>query len=659
MMNVYVFEKGSVSPIPNSDTWNKDELFNLIYVATDAHAHRLFSETKPDVIYTVGTDSDVFPILNQMPLFIRKRWLHATTKDEIETYKIRNCFKETLKEKLGPRISVFVTAFESEDRITRAYHSLRAQTCTEWEMVIMDDSKTNKTWDMQLRRLRHLDCRVRAFRAHHNDGFIGSVKRDVASMCRGEFLVELDHDDELLPTTLQDLITAFETDPLVGMVGSDCIELYEHDLANWDYGSFYGFGFHSYYKEWYDNRWVHVARNGALNQYTLRHIIGVLNHVRAWRASVYYELGGHDWNLNVVDDYELILRTFVSKYRIARLPKFLYKQYRNRERSNFTIVRNAYIQKLVAFVKELYNDRIHRKLVEFGMEDTMYEKKGEISGPSQNAYYNWKHDPTADLVLDPNPNRVSIIIPTYKRGDGLLKRAIDSVFAQTFQDWVIYIIGDKCPILDNVMKKKKWAHSDRIRWWNLSENSGAGGARPRNYALKQLVTTNYVAYLDDDNEWKPNHLQSLYSALTAKPSTMFAFSSFFVEKENIKILCSLPRLYRIDTSCLLHKTELLQRYGYWRTHVEVGYAHDWELVSRWVKNQEEWVATKLFTLNYNNANQDMTWIARAYDDQHDVPTELEKPESETATKIIVREDLFDKVIEEEPFSITTYPLLTN
>ncbi len=652
MIHVYVFEKGSVTPIPNSDTWAKDELFKLIYVANDNQAHRLFSEIRPDVILTVGSTCDVFPILLSMPLFIRSRWLHTGTKNEIEPWKIRNCFKEALKQKLGPRISVFMTAFESEDRITRAYHSLKAQTCTEWELVIIDDSKTNKTWDTQIRRLRHLDCRVRAFRGHLNDGFIGSVKRDVAMMCRGEFLVEMDHDDEILPSTLEDLIHAFETDPTVGMVGSDCIELFEKDLANWDYGPFYGFGFHAYYKEWYDNHWVHVARNGPLNQYTLRHIIGVLNHVRAWRATTYRELGGHDWNLNVVDDYELILKTFVSKYKIARLPKFLYKQYRTRNQSNFTIIRNAYIQKLVPLVKDQYDDRIHAKLLELGMEDNMYQK--DISGPSQNAYYSWKHDPTADLVLDPNPDRVSIIIPTFKRGNDLLKRAVQSIFAQTFQNWIIYIIGDKCPVLDEVMKKKKWAHSERIRWWNLSENSGAGGARPRNYALKQLVTSNYVAYLDDDNKWEPNHLQSLYGALTAKPSTMFAFSSFFVEQENIRVLCSEPRLYRIDTSCLLHKTSLLHTYGYWRPHAEVGYAHDWELVARWVKNNEEWVATKQFTLNYNNANQDMRGILAAYDDQKDVCSIEQQDIKEAKTN--EEEDLFDKVIEEEPESITRYHL---
>src|SRR6185369_13409754 len=72
---------------------------------------------------------------------------------------------------------------------------------------------------------------------------------------------------------------------------------------------------------------------------------------------------------------------------------------------------------------------------------------------------------------------------------------------------------------------------------------------------------------------------------------------------------------RIDTSCLLHETSLFSKYGYWRTHKEVGYAHDWEIVSRWVQGNEPWVATELVTLEYNNANQDMKAIRDFYNDQ--------------------------------------------
>lgn len=677
-MNVYVFEKGSVSPVLNSDEWAAKECVKFIYVSSDVQANKLFGETKPDVIFTVGASFQVFPVLGKMPLHIRLRWLHVSNKTEIEAWKIKNCFKSCFEQKVGPRISVFSSAFESGDRIMRPFHSLQAQTNSDWEWIILDDSKTSDTWNKQLKRISEMDCRVRLFRGKYNDGFIGSVKRDVAMMCRGEFLVELDHDDELLPTALPDIIHAFESDAKVGFVGSDCLELHEHTLKNFDYGGYYGFGFHAYYKQWYDNRWVHVARNGPLNEYTLRHIIGVLNHVRAFRRSCYVALGGHDWNLSVADDYELILRIFLSdEWKIGRLPKFLYKQYRNEGGNNFTFIRNKYIQNLVDLVVIKYDDAIHEKLVSLGMPDSQHKQK--ITAPGKNAYYNWGYDATADLILDPNPNAISIVIPTFKRA-GQLMKAMRSVLGQTFTNWVLYVIGDKCPVLDSVMKKS-WTHDPRIRWWNLHENSGEG-SRPRNYALKQLVTTDLVCYLDDDNSWEANHVESLYKALTVNNTNnaTFAFSSFYCEEENLRILCSKPVKYRIDTSCIMHKMSLFKKSGYWRSIKEWGYAIDFDLVQRFLQTGEPWVATKLFTVAYCNWQQNLTFIKNTYPDQAEIDdmrlppivkkAEVKEEEEEqettaeitdgTANLIVSTNDndttVFEKVIAESPVSVTRYKL---
>jgi hypothetical protein len=60
-----------------------------------------------------------------------------------------------------------------------------------------------------------------------------------------------------------------------------------------------------------------------------------------------------------------------------------------------------------------------------------------------------------------------------------------------------------------------------------------------------------------------------------------------------------PRLYGVDTSCLVHRRHLISRHGWWKTHSEVGYAHDWELVKRWVDGGEKWAASRKPTLAYN------------------------------------------------------------
>ena len=59
----------------------------------------------------------------------------------------------------------------------------------------------------------------------------------------------------------------------------------------------------------------------------------------------------------------------------------------------------------------------------------------------------------------------------------------------------------------------QFANDPRVRWWNLEHNGNDSGATPRNYALKMMVRTELVAYLDDDNYWEPDHLKTLFEVL--------------------------------------------------------------------------------------------------------------------------------------------------
>ena len=137
--------------------------------------------------------------------------------------------------------------------------------------------------------------------------------------------------------------------------------------------------------------------------------------------------------------------------------------------------------------------------------------------------------------------------------------------------------------------------TEKIIWWNLYKNYNDGGTTPKNYALRMCLRTELVTYLDDDNYYEPNHLESLYNLFKNNDKIQYAFSSMVMGEYKIK--CKEPKLYRIDTSCIMHKKDLLDKYGYWRTHKDVGYAHDFELVSRW--SNEKYDSTGEFTMIYN------------------------------------------------------------
>ncbi|ASA78486.1 glycosyltransferase [Thermococcus sp. 5-4] len=96
---------------------------------------------------------------------------------------------------------------------------------------------------------------------------------------------------------------------------------------------------------------------------------------------------------------------------------------------------------------------------------------------------------------------VSVIIPTYNRAN-LLKRAIESVISQRFEDFELIVVDDASP--DNTPEIVESINDTRIRYIRLKENSG--GPVARNTGIKK-ARGKFIALLDDDDEWLPNRLE--------------------------------------------------------------------------------------------------------------------------------------------------------
>jgi glycosyltransferase involved in cell wall biosynthesis len=185
------------------------------------------------------------------------------------------------------------------------------------------------------------------------------------------------------------------------------------------------------------------------------------------------------------------------------------------------------------------------------------------------------------IVLGP---KISVIVPTYKRKE-LLRKAVDSILAQDYLAKEVVVIGDNCP---------EFADIPGCVCLNLPSNHGAGGAVPRNYGIMSSGSK-WIAYLDDDNQWKSNHLSSLYLA-AAQSEANFAASS--MEVDGKVLICDKPEFGKIDTSEVLHRKELV-RSGWWRNRDEDGYAHDWSFIKRLLDGGAKHVCTLLPTVIYN------------------------------------------------------------
>jgi glycosyltransferase involved in cell wall biosynthesis len=98
---------------------------------------------------------------------------------------------------------------------------------------------------------------------------------------------------------------------------------------------------------------------------------------------------------------------------------------------------------------------------------------------------------------------VSIIIPTHNRLE-MLKRALESISNQTYQDLEIIVISDGS--IDGTNDYCRTIKDDRFRFLEHKISKGASAAR--NSGI-HIAEGNYIAFLDDDDEWLPVHLELL------------------------------------------------------------------------------------------------------------------------------------------------------
>ena len=119
--------------------------------------------------------------------------------------------------------------------------------------------------------------------------------------------------------------------------------------------------------------------------------------------------------------------------------------------------------------------------------------------------------------------RVSIVTSTYNRS-ALLRRAIDSVRAQRDGiDWEMCIVGDCTP--DDSADVVASYGDDRLRFYNLPEKSPprAHGALAKNWGVFHMARAPWIAYLDDDDEYDPDFLRTMFAAVDAHPGTQVAY----------------------------------------------------------------------------------------------------------------------------------------
>ncbi|MER5636116.1 glycosyltransferase family A protein [Kitasatospora sp. NPDC002227] len=175
---------------------------------------------------------------------------------------------------------------------------------------------------------------------------------------------------------------------------------------------------------------------------------------------------------------------------------------------------------------------------------------------------------------------VATVIPTYRRPEGL-RRAVASALAQTVGDQLVIVVDDGAGLPELPEDKRLVAVS-------LSRNSAVAGV-VRNVGIR-LTRSRYVAFLDDDNEWEPDHLAQALAALEAPggPDAVYtALRRAHPDGTELDVL-SVPFDRRhaaeegfLDTNAVVARRTGGLYFSRLRRTPEVVPREDWELVFRY------------------------------------------------------------------------------
>lgn len=206
--------------------------------------------------------------------------------------------------------------------------------------------------------------------------------------------------------------------------------------------------------------------------------------------------------------------------------------------------------------------------------------------------------------------KVSVVIPTYNRAR-LLKRAIQSVLEQTYQDFEIIVVDDGST--DNTEEIVRSFGDGRVRYIRYKENKGEAAAR--NTGIK-AAKGKYIASQDSDDEWLPEKLEKQMKTFqNASPKVGVVYTGFWklqgdkkiyipssaIAQKEGNIYNSLLEINFIGTPTTLIRKECFERVGMFNEILRDFV--DWEMWLRISKHYHfEYIKESLVNVYYGCGN---------------------------------------------------------
>ena len=372
------------------------------------------------------------------------------------------------------RVSAIVSTYNSEAFIKGCIEDLEAQTISDKiEIIVIDSCSEQNEKDIVL-QLQAKYGNILYLRTPQRESIYKSWNRGI-QMASGKYLTNANTDDRHRADALERLADTLDAHTNYGVVYADSY-ITEEKNATFDIATVSG-----------RLAWPDFSRKELFNNC-------IIGPHPMWRKSLHYAHGLFDENMRSAGDYEFWLR-ISEKVMFAHIAEPLGLYYWS---LNSIEHRNAALSFDESEVARARYWNYPKKQLRVG--GSYVVQGGRIEAPAIIKKQEAMPEPL-----------VSVIMPTYNRPEQL-REAIRSVSEQTYRSIELIVVNDGGCELYNVVKEFRGKMD--INLIPLTANFGTSHARN----IGMLSSTGkFIAFLDDDDIYYPNHIETLVNVWDSAP----------------------------------------------------------------------------------------------------------------------------------------------
>ncbi len=496
-------------------------LFDEEFTAWGAEDN-VFGYNYLDYFKKLGQQTYTVPLMNSTALHMEHPVNMAKRAEEVTRTRVQ--YEEKKRQikasqpSQRPRVSVYVPAYNVDRFIEKTIESIAQQTYKDIEICVVDDKSTDAT-SQKLQNLQHKYNQpgkrplLRVERNPTNVGGAATTNRAIR-MCRGEYILQVDGDDEIKPTCIEDLVKVLDRNNNVVLAFGDCIDRTRDGIEK---------------PHWSCDQFTeeHIRTHGYRASLSYLRENGMCIHApRMFRRSAYYQIEGVNEHLPNAFDYDLCIKlSDVGEIRHLKKQLYVYNISHggNISHGSSTHLANAERVKEAARVR-----RSGKPTKEFHKVDTT-------------AFTTGKQYVT------------SVYMPLSAGNVKYLRQALDSVLDQTLLNVGVCIAFDDSAanaqeflkVLEDPKYKRFFKSSDpefgRIKYVIHGKNKGQGSSgAASNTAVNLALDVNkskYVVQLDPDDYFcHKGALEQLVRFMETQQNCGLAYADFNCVNERGEVI---------------------------------------------------------------------------------------------------------------------------